>query len=227
MANDDDECDSSSLLTFASQSDVNSFLNKQAAKITGIHSNISDDDDDDENSIDDNLLRSFTRANNSNKKSSLSHSCFASISSEKQTLSDDLTELKWLNTFKFKQFQDKTSSNNNQISQLINELKYVNENDINTITSNVSIFLAFYSKHNDQTNAWSLTMKQLYEYIQKHYKHLTNKRGWKNLLKQTLITNPCFIKTKSDLSKTHSIWTIDTYYRPLLTKAYLTSLENK
>jgi len=222
MANEEDECDSSSLFTVANQSDVTSFLHLQAAKITGLNSSISDDD---ENSIDDNLLRSFTRNNNSKLiKPNLSRSCFASISTQKQNLSDDLTELKWLNTFKFKEFQDNKNNNEDQISKLSNELKSYDNQNINSISFGVLIFLALYSKRDDKQTPWSLTIKQLYEYIQINMKKITNKRGWKNLLKQTLITIPCFIKTKHDTPKSSSIWTIDSYYRPLLTKAYLTSL---
>jgi hypothetical protein len=224
MANEEDECDSSCLFTAASQSDVNSFLQSQAAKITGLNSSISDDD---ENSIDDNLLRSFTRNNRSTiNKSYLSRSCFASISTQKQNPLDDLTELKWLSTFKFKEFQDHQKSTNHEISKLSNELKsYDNQNlNLNSISFGVLIFLALYSKRDDKQTPWSLTIKQFYEYIQLNIKQITNKRGWKNLLKQTLITIPCFIKTKHDLPKSRSIWTIDPYYRPLLTKAYLTSL---
>ncbi len=54
-------------------------------------------------------------------------------------------------------------------------------------------------------------------------KSITNKRGWKNLLKQTINLIPCFVKTKHDSPKSRSIWTIDPYYRPLLTKAYLSN----
>jgi hypothetical protein len=220
MAHEEDECDSSSLFAVASQSDVTTFLHKQAAKITGLNSSISDDDD--ESSIDDN----FTRNDSSiiKKKSYLSRSCFASISSQKQNLSDDLTELNWLNTFKFKEFQNKKNNNEDQISKLSNELKSYDSQNINSISFGVIIFLALYSKRDDKQTPWSLTIKQLYEYIQINIKKITNKRGWKNLLKQTLITIPCFIKTKHDTPKSSSIWTIDSYYRPLLTKAYLTSL---
>jgi len=225
MAHEEDECDSSSLFAVASQSDVTSFLHKQTAKITGLNSSISDDDDDDESSIDDNFSRNFTENNSSRiKKSYLSHSCFASISSQKQNLSDDLTELNWLNTFKFKEFQDKQNNNEDQISKLSNELKSYDNQNINSISFGVLIFLALYSKRDDKQTPWSLTIKQLYEYIQINMKKITNKRGWKNSLKQTLITIPCFIKTKHDTPKLPSIWTIDPYYRPLLTKAYLTSL---
>jgi hypothetical protein len=117
MSNEEDECDSSSLFTFASQSDVNSFLHSQAAKITGVTSSISDDED---SSMDGSLLARFTQIpsekkfiiNNSNTRSIpikpyLSRSCFASLTSsspikthsQKLYASDDLTELKWLNTF--------------------------------------------------------------------------------------------------------------------------------
>ncbi|CAF2577486.1 unnamed protein product [Rotaria sp. Silwood2] len=123
MANEEDECDSSSLLTVASQSDVTAFLHAQAAKITGLNSSISDDDDDDddESSIFHSSLSRYTQISsknlNNHKKTYLSHSCFASISnssssSQKQTISDDLTELKWLNTFKLKEYKDNKINNN-------------------------------------------------------------------------------------------------------------------
>jgi len=126
--------------------------------------------------------------------------------------------------WRFKEFQDKKNHNEDQISKLSNELKSYNNENINSISFGVLIFLALYSKRDDKQLPWSLTIKQLYEYIQINIKKITNKRGWKNLLKQTLITIPCFIKTKHETPKSSSIWTIDPYYRPLLTKAYLTSL---
>lgn len=225
MTTEEDECDSSSLFPVASQSDVASFLHAQTAKITGLNSSITDDDDDDDESlIDDNLLQSFPQNKKlRSRKNFLNHSCFASISSQKTSHSDDLTELKWLNTFKFKEFQDNKNNNNDQISKLSNELKTYHEKNLN-LSFGVACFLALYSKHDDKQMPWSLTIKQLYEYIQINIKYLTNKRGWKNLLKQTLLTIPCFIKTKHDIPKSRSIWTIDPYYRPLLTKAYLTCL---
>lgn len=273
MSNEDDECDSSSLFTAASHSDVNSFLHAQAAKITGITSSISDDE---ESSMDGSLLARFTQMPSEKKifmknssirstpiKPYLSRSCFASLtssspiknSSQKLYASDDLTELKWLNTFKLKELKDDLNSNeiknkdinektqstqpeqqqqneqnnnnNNdedRLAKLISELKlYDNENTKITTTSlGILIFLALYSKRDEKHLSWSLTIKQLYEYAQLNAKQITNKRGWKNLLRQALITIPCFVKTKRDLLKSRSLWTIDPYYRPLLTKAYLT-----
>ncbi|CAF3409595.1 unnamed protein product [Rotaria sp. Silwood1] len=251
MGNEGDECDSLNLLTVASQTDVIAFLQTQAAKITGLNSNTSDDDDDDISICHSSLSRSTQISSknlNNHKKSSLSHSCFASISnssSQKQTISDDLTELKWLNTFKLKEYKDnKTNHNNNnnnnlkekifqyinsnddQISKLCHELKsYDDENlNINSLSFGVLIFLALYSKRYDKQTPWLLTLKQLYEYIQINIKQIINKRGWKDLLKQTLINIPCFIKTKRIILKSRSVWTIDPYYRPLLTRAYLSRL---
>ncbi|CAF3392956.1 unnamed protein product [Rotaria sp. Silwood1] len=250
MGNEGDECDSLNLLTVASQTDVIAFLQTQAAKITGLNSNTSDDDDDDISICHSSLSRSTQISSknlNNHKKSSLSHSCFASISnssSQKQTISDDLTELKWLNTFKLKEYKDnKTNNNNNnnnlkekifqyinsnddQISKLCHELKsYDDENlNINSLSFGVLIFLALYSKRYDKQTPWLLTLKQLYEYIQINIKQIINKRGWKDLLKQTLINIPCFIKTKRIILKSRSVWTIDPYYRPLLTRAYLSRL---
>ncbi|CAF3653798.1 unnamed protein product [Rotaria sordida] len=253
MANEEDECDSSSLFTVASQSDVTAFLHAQAAKITGLNSSVSDDDDDDgdESSIVVSSLSRYTQISsknlNSHKKPYLSHSCFASISNlsssssspQKQTISDDLTELKWLNTFKFKELKDNknnnvknkifqhiNSNNDDEISKLCNELKtYDYENlNRNSISFGVLIFLALYSKRYDKQTPWLLTIKQLYEYIQINIKQVTTKRRWKDLLKQTLINISCFIKTKRDILKSRSVWTIDPYYRPLLTRAYLTRL---
>jgi alpha-acetolactate decarboxylase len=230
MANHEDECDSSSLFPVASQSDVTSFLDAQAAKITGLNSNLSDDDDD-ECSIDGSLLTRFTQLpSKTRKKTNLSQSCFASISNS--IPSDDLTELKWLNTFKLKEIKDhKNPNNQDQINKLTNELKFYNHDNLNTnsISFDVLIFLALYSKSNDQQTPWSLTVKHIYEYVQTHTKQIATKRGWKNLLKQTLMTNPCFITTKYDILKSRSVWTIDPYYRPLLTRAYLTrvSLQSK
>jgi hypothetical protein len=258
MSNEEDECDSSSLFTVASHSDVNSFLHSQAAKIIGVTSSISDDDD---SSMDGSLLARFTQIPSEKKfiitnssirstpiKPYLSRSCFASLTSsspikncsQKLYASDDLTELKWLNTYKLKEFKENKTTNReikeevsqllnsteDHISKLSNELKFYNNNHLNTdsISNGVLIFLALYSKRDDQQTPWSSTIKQIYEYIQVNIKQIITKRGWKNLLKQTLNTIPCFIKTKHDLLKSRSIWTIDPYYRPLLTKAYLTSL---
>ena len=267
MSNEDDECDSSSLFPVASQSDVNSFLRAQAAKITGtVNSSISDDDD--ESSMDGSLVARFTQiplekklsVSNNNPRTStikpyLSRSCFASLTSaspskthpQKVYASDDLTELKWLNTFKLKELKDdfnghetkdkeaeekKTCQNpdsiNNdedRIAKLISELKsYDLENTkMNTNSFGVLIFLALYSQRDEKHLAWSLTIKQFYEYIQSNVKQITNKRGWKNLLRQALTSIPCFVKTKRDLLKSRSLWTIDPYYRPLLTKAYLSN----
>ncbi|CAF1018440.1 unnamed protein product [Adineta steineri] len=244
MRNEEDECDSSCVYTVASQSDVTSFLYAQEAKITGLSSTLSDNDDyDDESSIDGSFSTRFTENHLKLKKSYLSHSCFASISTStlnKTNSVDDLTELKWLNSFKLKEFKDNKTNNQeiketttttyqvisnteDPISKLSNELKiYPNNKD--SISYGVLIFLALYSKRNDKQTPWSLTLKQIYEYIQIHNKHTVDKRGWKNLLKQTLNIIPCFIKTKLDSNKSRSIWTIDSYYRPLLTKAYLTNL---
>lgn len=273
MSNEEDECDSASLFTVASQSDVNSFLRTQAAKITGVTTSISDDE---ESSMDGSLLARFTQIPTEKKfiirnssirttpiKPYLSRSCFGSLtssspiktSSQKLYASDDLTELKWLNTFKLKEFKDdlnsndhkdkdinekdqliqqqsqeEQSNNNNnnndedRLAKLISELKlYDHENTkINTTSLGILIFLALYSKRDEKHLSWSLTIKQLYEYAQLNAKQITNKRGWKNLLRQALITIPCFVKTKRDLLKSRSLWTIDPYYRPLLTKAYLT-----
>jgi hypothetical protein len=266
MSNEEDECDSSSLFTVASQSDVNSFLHSQAAKITRVTSSISDDED---SSMDGSLLARFTQLPSEKKliltnstprstslKPYLSRSCFASLTSsspikttpQKVYASDDLTELKWLNTFKLKEFKDDINSNeikdkdlneknllsqttqesiNNdedRLAKLISELKtYVNESTkIHTTSFGILIFLALYSQRDEKHLSWSLTIKQLYEYAQLNAKQITNKRGWKNLLRQALITIPCFVKTKRDLLKSRSLWTIDPYYRPLLTKAYLT-----
>ncbi|CAF1109321.1 unnamed protein product [Adineta steineri] len=243
MRNEEDECDSSCVYTVASQSDVTSFLYAQEAKITGLSSTLSDNDDyDDESSIDGSFSARFPEHHLKLKKSYLSHSCFASISTStlnKTNLVDDLTELKWLNSFKLKEFKDNKTNNQeikettttyqlisnteDHISKLSNELKIYPTNK-DSISYGVCIFLALYSKRNDKQTPWSLTLKQIYEYIQIHNKHTVNKRGWKNLLKQTLNIIPCFIKTKLDSNKSRSIWTIDSYYRPLLTKAYLTNL---
>lgn len=270
MSNEDDECDSSSLFNVASQSDVNSFLHAQAAKITGITTSISDDES---SSMDGSLLARFSQIPSDKKvvitpntrsppvKPYLSRSCFASLTSsspiknppsQKVYASDDLTELKWLNTFKLKEFKDDLNSNENKdkdnnndknsskqqqqqqeqnnndedrLAKLISELKsYDNESQkINTTSFGILIFLGFYSKRDEKHLSWSLTIKQLYEFVQSNAKHITNKRGWKNLLRQALITIPCFVKTKRDLLKSRSLWTIDPYYRPLLTKAYLTN----
>jgi hypothetical protein len=269
MSNEEDECDSSSLFTVASHSDVNSFLYAQAAKITGVTLSISDDED---SSMDGSLLARFTQLpsekkfsiNNSNArvKPYLSRSCFASLtssspvktslsSSQKLYPSDDLTELKWLNTFKIKEFKDdfnpneikekdlnendhstqqqqQEQNNNNdedRLAKLISELKSYDDDQstkMNTTSFGILLFLALYSKRDEKNLSWSLTIKQLYEYAQLNAKQITNKRGWKNSLRQALMTIPCFVKTKRDLLKSRSLWTIDPYYRPLLTKAYLT-----
>lgn len=273
MSNEEDECDSSSLFNVASQSDVNSFLHAQAAKITGITASISDDES---SSMDGSLLARFSQVPTEKKyvvrtnttirstpmKPYLSRSCFASLTSsspvkatsQKVYASDDLTELKWLNTFKLKEFKDDLGSNDNKekqneknlskndqqqedqnnntnnndedrLAKLISELKsYDNEGKkLTTSSFGIILFLAFYSKRDEKHLSWSLTIKQLYEYVQLNAKHITNKRGWKNLLRQALLTIPCFVKTKRDLLKSRSLWTIDPYYRPLLTKAYLTN----
>ncbi|CAF4775883.1 unnamed protein product, partial [Rotaria sp. Silwood1] len=142
MGNEGDECDSLNLLTVASQTDVIAFLQTQAAKITGLNSNTSDDDDDDISICHSSLSRSTQISSknlNNHKKSSLSHSCFASISnssSQKQTISDDLTELKWLNTFKLKEYKDnKTNHNNNNNNNLYNhKLNYKRQNSCSPAT---------------------------------------------------------------------------------------------
>lgn len=240
MANEEDECDSAGRFPVASQSEINSFLHAQAAKITGLNSSLSDDDDD-ASSIDDGLLTKFTRIQqkSSKKNSFLSRSCFASISSQKQNIADDLTELNWLNTFTFKESiipkvthptQDKPvqsiDSKDDQISKLSNELKSYDLKT--TLTSfGVLIFLALYSHRDDKQTQWALTIKQMHEYIQTHHKPITTKRGWKNLLKQTINIIPCFVKSKHDIPKSRSIWSVDPYYRPLLTKAYLSNPTNK
>ena len=266
MFNEDDECDSSSLFNVANQMDVNSFLRSQAAKITGITTNISDDEN---NSMDERSMSYLSRISSEKKyiitntntrstpiKPHLSRSCFASLTSsspvknhpQKIYALDDLTELKWLNTFKLKEFKDdlnskviKEKDHNNEtnysnqqqekidndedrLAKLISELKsYDHESTkINTNSFGILIFLALYSKRNEKHLSWSLTIKELYEYIQINAKTITSKRGWKNLLRQALVTIPCFVKTKRDLLKSRSVWTIDPYYRPLVTKAYLT-----
>ncbi|CAM4804518.1 unnamed protein product [Rotaria magnacalcarata] len=268
MSNEDDECDSSSLFNVASQSDVNSFLHSQAAKITGITASLSDDES---SSMDGSLLARFSQVSTEKKvittsntnirsppvKPYLSRSCFASLTCaspiknapQKIYASDDLTELKWLNTFKLKELKDDLNSNENKdnnneknlstqpqqeqnnndedrLAKLISELKsYDHESTkVNTTSFGILLFLGFYSQRDEKHLSWSLTIKQLYEFVQSNAKQITNKRGWKNLLRQALITIPCFVKTKRDLLKSRSLWTIDSYYRPLLTKAYLTNL---
>ena len=265
MSNDDDECDSSSLFAVASQSDVNSFLRAQAAKITGVTRSISDDDD---SSMDGSLVARFTQLPAEKKPSHtlphrrstpmkpyLSRSCFASLASSspikslppKAYASDDLTELKWLNTFKLKELKDDLNAvhckekdseeksscqqqepnpnDEDRLAKLISELKSYDceSTKITTQSFGVLIFLALYSQRDEKHLSWSLTIKQFYEHAQLNAKQITNKRGWKNLLRQALITIPCFVKTKRDLLKSRSLWTIDPYYRPLLTKAYLSS----
>ncbi|CAF2076801.1 unnamed protein product [Rotaria magnacalcarata] len=240
MFNEEDECDSSNILTVASQSDVIAFLQAQEVKIIGLHANVSDDDDDDEDdelSIVHSSIPNFKQisSNNHNQgvKSYLSHSCFASISNSsvhKGTTSDDLTELNWLNTFKFKDTKTKEKStqeidsNEDQISKLCNELKMYNEENLNlnSLSFGVLIFLALYSKRYDKQTPWLLTIKQLYDYLQKNKQQISHRRGWRDLLKEALIKIPCFVKTKRDILKSRSVWTIDPYYRPLLTRAYLT-----
>lgn len=243
MANEEDECDSAGRFPIASQSEINSFLHAQAAKITGLNSSLSEDDDD-ASSIDDGLLTRFAQVprKSSTKTSYLSRSCFASISSQKQNIADDLTELNWLNTFKFKELiipkinqptqeqpLQSNDSKDDQISKLSNELKSYDSKTPhpNLISFGVLIFLALYSHRDDKQTPWSSTIKQIYEYIQTNNKQITNKRGWKNLLKQTINTIPCFVKSKHETSKSRSIWSIDPYYRPLLTKAYLSNPLNK
>lgn len=247
MTNEEDECDSSNAFTIASQSDVSAFLQAQAEKITGLHTNVSDDDEDDDDnistahSISGNFTQSSFTAQNSYRKivrPNLSHSCFASISDasiRKPSNADDLTELEWLNTFKFKETKTKekciheNNSQDDQINKLFNELKsYDEENfDINSISMGVLIFLALYSKCNDKETPWLLTIKQLHEHIQINTKQISQRRAWRDSVKETLIKIPCFVKAKRDTMKSRSIWTIDPYYRPLLTRAYLTRLPLK
>ena len=100
MANEEDECDSSRLLTVASPSDVTSFLYAQAAKITSASTSMSDDEDDDDGDlhyVSNPLARSAQVSPPTKMPShpSLSRSCFAAISSsssQKANSSDDLTE---------------------------------------------------------------------------------------------------------------------------------------
>ena len=99
MSNEEDECDSSSLFTMASQLDVASFLRSQTVKFTGLSAAATDDDDDDgddeENSINNHLFASLTQHRSTVPKTCLSHSCFASISSQVVNPIDDLTAVSY------------------------------------------------------------------------------------------------------------------------------------
>ena len=246
MANEEDECDSSRLLTVASPSDVTSFLYAQAAKITSANTSMSDDDDDgDPHFMSHPLLARSTQVSPPTKipsHPSLSRSCFAAISSsssssssQKANSSDDLTELKWLTTFKFKDhlidnpLQEKTCESSepspaheDRIGKLIHQLKTDDPEQLGTDQSSFgpAIFLALYSKRDDRQNPWSLSIKQIYDFIQTRMKTLTQRCAWKHSIRQTLLVTPCFVKTKGDVLKSRSIWTIDTYYRPSLIRAY-------
>ena len=212
MSNEEDECDSASQLSMASQADVDAFLKNQIENSTGANVKRSFDDDD---------IRSNRISQDSSRKSSLTQSCFASISSS----SDDLTELKWLSTFKLKDsfIHDRTLNNTeNRIGELINRLKTFdhNEKDVNIFTLAVHLFFAFHSKRNEKLTPWSLTIKQIYEYVQQNFKFITDRNDWKNSLKNTLMTIPCFVQIKDRTNKARSLWTVDIYYRPLLSRAY-------
>ena len=208
MSHEEDECDSSSRFAVASQSDVHTYLQAQTKQNRCLSAS-----DDETNSLDGNLT--------STKTSFLSQSCFASISTQKQSLGDDLTELKWLHTFKFKDFlnQDPQSSIDDRISKLIHDLKAYSEKNCQP-SFGVLIFLCFHSKNKEKDFSWELNLKDIYDYMDHEFKSITNQHGWKNSIKQTLLTTPCFIKTKHETQKFRSQWTIDSYYRPLLIKAY-------
>lgn len=221
MSNDDDECDSN----VASQSDVTSFLQAQSAKNTGLTSNI--DVNDDMNDTD-----SLSNAIRTTRNSFLSQSCFASIS-PKSTSSDDLTELKWLNTFKLKDYLNQTariekmsdslSAGFERMDKLIRDLtmfEFKQPSEITNHSTGLWLISAFYSKRTDPETPWSLTMKQCYEYFQSNIKFMVEQRNWKYLLRQTLISLPCFVQKKDNLVKSRLSWSIDDYYRPLLTRAY-------
>lgn len=225
MSNDDDECDS----TVASQADVDSFLQAQSAKNTG---NVLSNSDDESETTD---QQSSVRRRSS--KNYLSQSCFASIST-KATNADDLTELKWLNNFQLKDYlsqtawKEKVSDGNalhhDRMNQLIQQLKTVRFDaspmDLNTESIAIGLFLGFYSKRDDPETPWALTTKQCYEYFQANMKSIVDQRHWKHLVRQTLITLPCFVQKKDETVKTRLLWTIDSYYRPLLTRAYTSNL---
>lgn len=247
MSTEEDECDSSSPLTVASQADITSYLRTRADQITGLDismsdiDDIEDDDDDDETSMDGSLLTRFAQVPSpktihrrkarsvASTSSYLSQSCFASISPNKASASDDLTELKWLNSFKFKDHLinqpskekplDAAVRHEYRVSEFINDLK-THHTEIQPASYAVWIFLACYSMRDDKRTPWSLTMKQLYEYIQSNIKSAPYQRGWKNLLRKALLTVPCFIQKKDETAKARSLWTIDPYYRPSLIRAY-------
>ena len=251
MSTEEDECDSSSPLAVASQADITSYLRTRADQITGLDISMSDiddieddDDDDDETSMDGSLVTRFAQVPSpktihrrkarsvASTSSCLSQSCFASISPNKGSASDDLTELKWLNTFKFKDHLinqpskekplDSAARYEYRVSQFISDLKthQSEQTGIQPASYAVWIFLACYSMRDDKRTPWSLTMKQLYEYIQSNIKSAAYQRGWKNLLRQALLTVPCFIQKKDETAKARSLWTIDPYYRPSLIRAY-------
>ncbi|CAF0874232.1 unnamed protein product [Didymodactylos carnosus] len=179
----------------------------------------------------------------------LSQSCFASITSTPIKLKSDhdLTELSWLNNFKVDQQietaikdevhsgtgdqqQDEENKTTKLLAKLISELKQVDprQMELASTTTNqdkpllsygVIIFLSLKA----QTKSWCLSIKDLYEDIQEKYPYYkTAKRGWKNAIRDTLVQIPCFKKVKREAIPHHhrSVWTIDPYYRPLLSKAF-------
>ena len=250
MSTEEDECDSSSPLTVASQSDITSYLRTRADQITGLNISMSDiddaddEDDDEDTSMDGSLLTRFAQVPSTktlhhrkarsvaSTSSYLSQSCFASISHSspsKAGASDDLTELKWLSTFKFKDHLihhpskektvDSASRQEDCVSQFINDLKTY-QPETHPASYTVAIFLACYSMRDDKRTPWSLTMKQCYEYVQSNVKSITYRRGWKNLLRQAVVTVPCFIQKKDETAKSRTLVTIDPYYRPSLLRAY-------
>ncbi|CAF1071875.1 unnamed protein product [Didymodactylos carnosus] len=178
----------------------------------------------------------------------LSRSCFASITSTPVKLKPDhdLTELSWLNTFKVGSqietaIKDEIQSNNSDqqqdeenkttklLAKLISELKQIDPRQIELTTTTtedkplVSYGVLIFLSLKAQTKSWCLSIKDLYEDIQEKYPYFkTAKRGWKNTIRDTLIQIPCFKKIKREAVPYHhrSVWTIDPYYRPLLTKAY-------
>ena len=216
MSNDDDECDSN----VASQSDVASFLQAQAAKNTGLTSNI--DEDQAATSLLSNALRPT-------RNSYLSQSCFASIAPQ-LTSSDDLCSLKWLVNFDLTQtissksstekIRQSTPSDQERFDQFAEQL----ESAINTPSTDKPMIVwvceAICYQRDDPETPWSLTLKQFHDYFQANLPLVVKKRHWKHLLKQTLLMHPCFVQKKDETVKSRLLWTVDAHYRPLLTRAY-------
>lgn len=192
MSNDDDECDSSRALTMADESDVDAFLRNESEKKISSKSQVDEIGE---------------------KSSFLSKSCFASIS-------DELTELNWLNNFHFKQdlSSDKTDRRTFELKNKLKNFDFRTKK-IDESSIDVRLFVGFYSKRDEAPTAWSLTLKQCYDLIENFVEFTKTRIDWKNFVKKTLLETSCFVQIKDPNGKARSLWSVDQFYRSTLTRA--------